>query len=195
MRFCHQGVHRRVTLSSRLTGVGKSTFINAMAGKDTTTVGYDLTPCTTSILPVVVLCRQDPSRRIVFVDTPGLDAMNEDYSVAFRRIVDWLVRSYGDRKKLAGVIYLHDINQPRVSGPSRSHFGMLSELLGDGPSRTVVLTTTKWGDVEDNVGIQREKELSATFWKDMAKLGSTITQFRDDSRSAWRIVDLITERI
>jgi len=63
-------------------GVGKSTFINIVAGREVTNVSHGLEPCT--VEPKYVICPlpRDPTSpsRIVLVDTPGLNNPDiEDY--------------------------------------------------------------------------------------------------------------------
>ncbi|KAH7925415.1 hypothetical protein BV22DRAFT_441018 [Leucogyrophana mollusca] len=176
------------------TGVGKSTFINNAAGADATTVGHGLESCTAAIQHVIVPYPDDPTRRVVFVDTPGFDDTYLDDSEILRQIAVWLARSYSDKMKLAGVIYLHEISQARMLGTSRKNLGMFNKLIGNDATRNVILATTKWGDVEEEVGSRREEQLSATFWKEMVEHGSRIAQFLNTRESAWNIVDLITER-
>jgi len=81
------------------TGVGKSTFINIAAGQDRTLVGHDLTSCTAEIQVVRVTHPRFPSRRIVFVDTPGFDDTYVSDTEILRRIANWLKDTYTDDKK------------------------------------------------------------------------------------------------
>lgn len=94
------------------TGVGKSTvrslsltdfqliyseqqFINSAAGQNVTIVGHDLKSCTAKIEAIAVPypSSEDPTRRIVFVDTPGFDDTFIEDTEILRRIAVWLARS------------------------------------------------------------------------------------------------------
>ncbi|KAH7908655.1 P-loop containing nucleoside triphosphate hydrolase protein [Hygrophoropsis aurantiaca] len=173
------------------TGVGKSSFINTAIGRDVTTVGHDLKSCTAEIVHAITPYPSDPTRRVVFVDTPGFDDTYVDDSEILRRIAVWLARSYSDEMKLAGVIYLHEISQTRMLGTSRKNLLMFRKLCGNDALKNIILATTKWGDVEEDAGVSREEQLKNTFWKDMIGHGSRMHQFRDSQESAWQIVDMI----
>ncbi|KAH7925408.1 hypothetical protein BV22DRAFT_1065062 [Leucogyrophana mollusca] len=177
------------------TGVGKSTFINIAAGNpNATTVGHDLRSSTSTIQHVIVPYPDDPTRRVVFVDTPGFDDTYVDDSEILRRISVWLARSYSDNMRLAGVVYLHDISQTRMLGTPRKNFEMFGKLCGEDALGNVILATTKWSDVLYETGRSRERQLSGTFWRDMIDHGSRMAQFRGDHASAWTIVNLIIKK-
>ena len=58
-------------------------------------VGHGLSSCTAEIQPVIMDPHpNDPSRRLIFVDTPGFDDTYIDDTEILRRIADWLALSY-----------------------------------------------------------------------------------------------------
>ncbi|KAH7918864.1 hypothetical protein BV22DRAFT_1075873 [Leucogyrophana mollusca] len=175
------------------TGVGKSTFINTAAGGDLTEVGHSLKSCTAALTRVIVPYPYDRSRRIVFVDTPGFDDTYEDDTEILRRISVWLARSYSDKVKLAGIIYLHEITQPRMKGTARRNFDVFDKLCGVKAAQNVILGTTKRANVKPDVAAGREQQLR-DFWKDMIQQGSLMAQFDGTSESAWKIVNAITDK-
>ncbi|KAH7925386.1 hypothetical protein BV22DRAFT_1034061 [Leucogyrophana mollusca] len=177
------------------TGVGKSTFINTAAGKTAMPVGHDLDPCTEHIRHVVVPHPNDPSRRVVFVDTPGF---NNTYtadvgdSAIFARLDLWLRKSYSDSMKFSGLIYLQDISQARVVGtPLRDMLAMLKKLSCFNGTQSIILATTKWGGETEERCRAHEELLSANSWKDAIGQGARMAQFRDHQASAWAMIDLI----
>lgn len=99
--------------------------------------------------------------------------------------------SYDDGMKVAGIVYLHDICQSRMIGTSRKNLDMFRKLCGDDALQNVILGTTKWGDVDPDVGLKRASHLAESFWKDMVDLGSTIVQVHATESSAWEIINLI----
>ena len=91
--------------------------------------------------------------------------------------------------KLAGIIYLHEISQDRVTGTARRNLGMFKQLCGVKALRHVVLATTKWSRLADErLGLQRELELREIFWDAMLLHGSPITRFDGSPESAGNIV-------
>ncbi|KAG6856637.1 hypothetical protein H0H87_002227 [Tephrocybe sp. NHM501043] len=99
--------------------------------------------------------------------------------------------------KLAGVVYLHEISQPRMMGAPRRNLEMFRELCGEKAIRNVVLATTKWEEVSLDLGERREQQLRDNYWKYMLKLGSQMLRFRGqhDTKSAWEIVDRILNHV
>src|ERR1700721_935373 len=82
--------------------------------------------------------------------------------------------------KLAGVIYLYEISQPR-GAINRELLGMLR-----GTVRNIVVATTKWGNTVEDVECERENELSSQWQFSLAR-------FNRSAESAWRIVDQILD--
>ena len=77
----------------------------------------------------------------------------------------------GEGILLNGLVYLHRIIDPRISGTARSNMRLFRELCGNDNLNNVVLGTTFWTAVDDGVGQKREKQLLADpkFWKPMAE--------------------------
>jgi len=178
-----------VILIVGLTGVGKSTFINAAAGRTVAPVGHDLQSCTTVIQHVIVPCPGDSTRRIVFVDTPGFNDTWVGDKKIFGRIVDWLASSCRGMK-LAGILYLHDISQARIE-PARDNLQMFHTLCHPPALQNVVLATTKWSDIPADVGRPREQQISKQYWTGS---GLGVPRFDNTYKSAWAVVDIILEK-
>ena len=93
------------------------------------------------------------------------------------------------KMKLAGIIYLQEISQDRVTGTVRKNMSLFKKLCGDGALQHVILATTKWSRLGNGtLGRQREAELSETFWKNMLSKGSSMTRFEGTQGSAKNIV-------
>ena len=78
-----------------------------------------------------------------------------------------------------------------MSETVRQNFEMFRKLCGDEALRNVVLGTTKWDEVNFEVGQQREQVLKDIHWKEMLQQGSVIMRVHADSASAWEIVNHI----
>jgi GTPase Era involved in 16S rRNA processing len=173
-----------IVLIIGLSGVGKSTFINAAARKDAVIIGHDLESGTKKVQPVVVPYPGDPTRRVVLVDTPGFDDTWVGDIQILKQIVEWVDRSCAQGMKLVGIIYLHDISQPRVASAKES----LNMFQNRNTVKNVILATTKWDVVKPELGRQREQQLPQ-HWK-----GSDIVRFNDTPTSAREIVELILKK-
>ena len=93
---------------------------------------------------------------------------------------------------LAGIVYLHDICLPRVTGSILKNLDMFKKLCGDDALGNVVLGTTKWCLIHrQEIGEKREQQLRDSFWKDMINHGSVIRRVGDDPSSAREILDHI----
>jgi hypothetical protein len=92
---------------------------------------------------------------------------------------------------LGGVVYLLSIADKRMKGTTRRNLDMFHQLCGDKALARVVLGTTNWGEVDENVGGKREEQLANTFWNSMTASGSKLLRFDKTERSARAFVDAI----
>jgi hypothetical protein len=69
------------------------------------------------------------------------------------------------------------------------NLGMFRKLCGEQALQNIILATTMWGEVEEEVGLQREKELEKTYWKGMIMQRSKVSRFLNTHKSAWTILD------
>lgn len=180
------------------TGVGKSTFINNFMGKDTVIVGHDLKSCTAQLTPVISPITTPAhlrGKRLVLVDTPGFDDTYTSDSEILRRIAIWLASSYDSKMKLGGIIYLHNISQPRMLGSDRQNLAVFQDLCGSKALSSVIIGMTKSGDIPQEVGEKRCNELSSTHWKGIIEAGATVYSLRNDTTSARDLLTIILQNI
>jgi len=169
-----------------ITGSGKSTFINTLVPGAELAVGGDIDPCTKQVHPAIVAHPNDSERRVVFIDTPGLDNTTWPDEKILREITAWLHRFYNKDRKLAGIIYLFEITQARVKASSvLKNLKYFDTLCGDIATKNVILASTKWSLSPTEKEILREKELTDI------RPGSRVYRFQDSVDSAWAIVNLI----
>ena len=69
---------------------------------------------------------------------------------------------------------------------------MFKELCGKKALENIILVTTMWDEVEEDVGSQREKELRGKYWKAMIDQGSATARYHGTMESAWGIVEHFT---
>ncbi|KAG6847213.1 hypothetical protein H0H93_009481 [Arthromyces matolae] len=170
------------------TGAGKSTFINTLLGESRASVGHSL-ESETRYLDHYQLRR--PGRRVFLVDTPGFDDTSEGDREILRRIAVWLAKSYSDKVKIAGLIYLHDVTRPRILGTQRKNKDMFEKLCGPQAGSSIILATSKWSTNLRDEEVIHERFLRDEHWKDMIRDGSKMRRFDGTQASAQRIVNEI----
>ncbi|KAL4080714.1 P-loop containing nucleoside triphosphate hydrolase protein [Scleroderma citrinum] len=176
------------------TGAGKTTFVDCAVGSPDAGAGHDLVSCTKEIR--AVRCpHPDGERNIVLVDTPGFDDTFMSDTQVLRNIAEWLKATYKQKVLLSGLLYFHRILDNRVAGTPLRNLNMFKELCGKDNFKNVVLVTTMWDEVLEDVGLQREEELQNEFWKVMTRLGSTTRRFHLTKESAWEIIGAISVSI
>jgi len=169
------------------TGAGKSTFINKASGIEETEVGHGLESCTHQI-QVVRCFDREQNRQIVFVDTPGFDDTNiSDFDI-LQVIADWLKLTYEKDIRLSGLLFFHRISDNRMAGSPLKHLKTFQNLCGVEALKNVVLVTTMWDQVDEDVGNNRENELTTKYWKMMIELGCHTSRFHNTAESALDIV-------
>lgn len=176
------------------TGSGKSSFIGTATRSDVG-VGHALQSCTTEI-NMVKLDFVDSFERtdfdIVFVDTPGFDDTNKTDVEILEMLADWLTKTYQSKITLAGILYFHRISDNRMAGTPLKNLRMFRELCGKKALENIILVTTMWDEVDEDVGTQREKELRGKYWKAMIDQGSATARYHGTLDSAWDIVEHFT---
>jgi hypothetical protein len=81
-----------------------------------------------------------------------------------------------------------------MRGSFLKNYDMFTKLCGDDAMTNVVLVTTKWAQVSQEVGEAREQQLKKKFWASMLNLGSATARFMHTPKSAWDIVDLLVPK-
>ena len=172
------------------TGSGKSSLINSITGKEGI-VGHSLE---TGLPPLVecnnrILMLDDIGTSevgayevtmgcttLVLVDTPGFDDIEmSDYQI-LHAIAAWLENSCEKGQLLSGLVYLHRINNTRMSGSAVRALHLFQRICGEDNYKNVILATTFWNKIEHckQEGIDREERLLANegFWKLMKEKGA-----------------------
>ncbi|KEY73898.1 hypothetical protein S7711_06105 [Stachybotrys chartarum IBT 7711] len=176
-----------------VTGSGKSSFIARCSGKPVR-IGHGLNGCTTT----VDVFEYDVStrRRVYLIDTPGFDDTSRSDAEVLKEIATWLGDSYKNKILLNGIIYLHRITDRRMPGSARRNLLLFRQLCGQDCLKKVVLVTTMWDQVSDEVfqeAQDRETELTTTmdFWGWMVKNGSSVHRHNHTKSSAARIIQTL----
>ncbi|KAH7911606.1 hypothetical protein BJ138DRAFT_895530 [Hygrophoropsis aurantiaca] len=162
-------------------GVGKS--------REIAVVGHGLESCTKDLQPIPFSKPDDPTCRIVLVDTPGfLDTYEEDIFQTER----WLRMLLENDARIAGVIYLHDISQGR-SMATDCVWETTQDICGQDAFQNMVIVTTKWELSPGLAECRCEEELSDIVWKRAREKGARVVRFDGTQVSARQIISLATQ--
>jgi hypothetical protein len=77
----------------------------------------------------------------------------------------------------------------------RTNFEMFRKLCGEEAKAAVIIGTTKWSHVPDEVGLRREAELADADWKEIIGGGLGVHRFDGTRESAQSIVDVILKTV
>ncbi|KAI6006219.1 P-loop containing nucleoside triphosphate hydrolase protein [Pisolithus orientalis] len=154
-----------------LTGSGKSTFINC-ASKSDLVVGMGLESCTIDVQSSKPFYLDECM--VTLIDTPGFDDTNRKEREIIAHISAYLANTYEQGVKLTGVIYMHRISNPRMTGTSMRNFRCFRELCGKDAFKNIVIVTNMWRDDEPEICNKRESELATDnkFYKALINKGN-----------------------
>jgi hypothetical protein len=122
------------------------------------------------------------SKKFWLVDTPGFDdSRKTDYEI-LRELSSWMAKSYQEKIRLKGIVYLHRILDVKLGGTGMRNLRMFKKLVGEDNLGSIVLATTFWEQTDPAVGEKREHQLKVTeeFWGKMVANGSRV--FRHDKK-------------
>ena len=90
---------------------------------------------------------------------------------------------------LSGLLYFHRISDNRMAGTPLKNLRMFEKLCGKNAFHNVVLTTTMWDEVDEEIGEERERELKEIYWKSMLGRNSTTSRFLRTRESAFDVIE------
>ena len=94
---------------------------------------------------------------------------------------------------LSGILYFHRISDNRVDGTSLKNLHMFEELCGKNAFHKVILTTTMWDEVEEEIGEERERDLKTKHWRTMLEYNSTTSRFLRTREPAFDLIEPLIE--
>ncbi|KAK1688499.1 P-loop containing nucleoside triphosphate hydrolase protein [Colletotrichum godetiae] len=145
-----------------MTGAGKSSFVKACTGKPVT-VGHGLDSCTASI---EIVDFELDGYHIYMIDTPGFNDpdLNRSDEVILSTIGTYLGCSYSRNVFIHGIVYLHRINDNRMTRSNTQNIEMFKALCGEEAYSNVALATTFWPPSPDpndlKILLKREQDLT-----------------------------------
>ncbi|CCM01914.1 uncharacterized protein FIBRA_03985 [Fibroporia radiculosa] len=170
------------------TGVGKTTFINAVC-RSNLEVGASLESCTKAVQ--VANCEVG-GEKFTLIDTPGFDDTYKSQADILKDIADFLEQTYEKGRKVSGVIYMHRISDVRVGGIARENFRLFTKICGQKAMKNVLILTTMWEEVPIALGESREQELARNprFFKLAIDDGARMCRLLQDTNPASQMIQL-----
>ena len=135
-------------------------------------------------------------KNVFLIDTPGFnDSSVRDVDI-LNDLAGWLAKSYEKGIRLNGLIYLHGIQDARMTGSDRMHLTVFKRLTGLENMSHVVLATSFWDVTDHAKGERRENQLITRddFWKKMKEAGAAVIRFKNDPASAMAMVKHIVDQ-
>ncbi|KAK5028844.1 hypothetical protein LTS07_006224 [Exophiala sideris] len=181
-----------------VTGAGKSTFISLLS-EESVEIGHDLQSKTKHVTVHKLKCPD--GRGGWLVDTPGFNDTGRPAAEILMEIPACLTKLYERGGRVSGLIYLHRITHPRMSGSALKTLQIFTLLTG-GPAMPMVrLVTTRWNEV-DLMGpeLERSQRLedqlrrSDKFWAPLIRDGAITMRLHRNSRSAMAVIVSLLER-
>lgn len=124
---------------------------------------------------------------VSLVDTPGFSDTHMSDTEVLQLIADYLAAAYKKDMKLSGIIYLHPISDTRVTHHATKNLQMFQKLTGEKNLKNVVLATSMWDKVTEDVGAARETELKDKFWKVLLAFGAKAQRYDGTEAGARRL--------
>lgn len=189
-----------------VTGAGKSHFINQLAGREVVKEGSSLDSCRSysvamlspTKLPGTQSCSLVPveigSSKVLLIDTPGFDDTERTDAEILTEIARILSAQYELGVHLKGVIYIHRITDIRYSRSSVKTFEVFRKICGEVALNNVLLVTSRWTEVDQALGSERERQLKDKFWTYMLGHGSNMSRFHGDRHSAIGLVSQLLQK-
>ncbi|KAG9251955.1 P-loop containing nucleoside triphosphate hydrolase protein [Emericellopsis atlantica] len=171
-----------------VTGSGKSTFIKNVTGHEGVSVSSSLSSDTSE---VVAYKFQHRGVWYILIDTPGFNGTVRPDNEITTLILSRLKELFAAGTQLNGVIYLHRIIDPRMSGSALRNTRMFRKLVGSNGFKNVVLATTFWDVVTEKVGAARERELrnEREFWGSMVEQGAQMGRLENNRASGLDLIE------
>lgn len=96
--------------------------------------------------------------------------------------------------ELKGVIYLHRITDIRFTKGAVKTLDIFKKICGDMALKNVLLVTSRWSEVAEDLGSKRERELRDNFWTYMLHKGSMLGRYTGDRPSAVTLVSQLLSK-
>ena len=83
------------------------------------------------------------------IDTPGFDDTTLSDTDVLKAVAQCFHETYSSEIQLNGIIYIHRISDPRMTGNALKNLSVFRKICGDKSLECVVLATTMWDSVSE----------------------------------------------
>ncbi|CAE6454096.1 unnamed protein product [Rhizoctonia solani] len=169
------------------TGTGKTSFVNIASGSEMQ-VGNGLRSSTKHLESSKVFKVDD--QPVIVVDCPGFNDTELSETEILRRLADFLIKSYTEKQKIVGFLYVHKISDTRVGGTSFRHMNMFKALCGTDAFKNVIYVTNMWSEPPTEDEMLREDELrhSEEFFGLPLAEGAQMARHNNTQESAHNVI-------
>jgi GTP-binding protein EngB required for normal cell division len=172
-----------------VTGAGKSTFVSLCSGQQAE-IGDSLESCTKEVESFTFM--YSDKIRVHLVDSPGFDDTNKSDADVLKDISNWMASSYKEKNQLlSGILMLHRVSDPRMTGGSMRNLQMFQKLCGPECFQVLTIATTFWSNPPEAKQAAAEKELCENYWSDMLNQGATYVRHQGGIDSARLVLDVV----
>ncbi|EPT00186.1 hypothetical protein FOMPIDRAFT_14168, partial [Fomitopsis schrenkii] len=175
------------------TGTGKTSFINT-ATESHLAVGSALSSRTHNIqLSRPVRC---DSRRVVLIDTPGLDDTSRSTEDAIRMVSAYLAKMRKKGRVMQGAIYLHRISDNRMGQVALQSLHAFQNLCAQEALHHIAIVLSMWEDVAPDVRDGRRKALCERelYFKPLIEAGAVALAYDRTADSAHEVIQYLVKR-
>ncbi|EAU89516.2 TKL/TKL-ccin protein kinase [Coprinopsis cinerea okayama7 len=173
------------------TGSGKSTFINCAMRSRVARVTHSVQSCTEKIHVYGCHHPTKQDRRVFFIDTPGFEGTAMNDRKTLKSIAKWLKNMYGTGVRLSGILLFHMMTEARWNGTKDHNLEVFQEMCGPKALKNVVVVSTGWEELEEDVGSIREQYLVDKVLAESISQGCRYERFStQDFDAAWDIINL-----
>jgi phosphoribosylamine-glycine ligase len=125
---------------------------------------------------------------VLLVDTPGFDDTVRSDTQILNEIARVLTAQYQLGVELKGVIYIHRITDIRYTRSAIKTLEVFKKICGPDAMKNVLLITSRWTEVDQALGSDRERQLKEKFWSYMLSKGSNMSRFHGDRDSGVSLI-------
>lgn len=127
-------------------------------------------------------------RPVLILDTPGFSDPRRRSIDILDEIARILVLTHKVGVSLRGIGYMHGITDFRCQTGSTETLEILKRICGGDALRSVMVVTSRWDRVEEDMGSRRETYLRKMFMPDLLSKGSTMGRFYGSRECAVALV-------